>query len=268
MRADASQPTGQATLSSVAILPARLGSTRLPRKMLLRETGQYLFEHAARNVLESGAVDRVVVATDSEEVLSAAEEVGLEARMTSAEHRSGTDRVHECWRALEDEGAGPFDVVLNVQADEPDVAGADLSRLVGAFAAPAVELATLCVPLTSGEAPLASAVKVVRAADGDALYFSRAAIPDTRHARAGANSPDLRHIGVYAFRPSALARFVALPEGSLEASENLEQLRWLEHGGRIRVLDAVHAPSGVDTREDYDAFAARTRHSTSPSANS
>ncbi|MCB9915860.1 MAG: 3-deoxy-manno-octulosonate cytidylyltransferase [Planctomycetes bacterium] len=252
----------------MAILPARLGSTRLPRKMLLRETGAYLFEHSARNVLTGGAVERVVVATDSEEILDAARAVGLEALMTDAAHQSGTDRVHEAWRALAAAGEGPFDVVLNVQADEPDVAAADLARLVDAFHEDAVELATLCTPLAPAEAARPSAVKVVRAANGDALYFSRAAIPDASHARAGAAPTWLRHVGVYAFRPDALARFVALPPSPLERAENLEQLRWLEAGGRLRVLDAAHAPTGIDTAADYEAFVTRTAHrSPHPSAN-
>lgn len=253
------QPGSPGTPSAVAILPARLGSTRLPRKMLLRETGSYLFEHTARNVLAGGAVQRVVIATDCAEIMDAAAEVGLEARMTDASHRSGTDRVYETWQQLEREGEGPYDVVLNVQGDEPDVAAADLSLLVAAFQDEEVQLATLCIPIDEDdEVQRTSAVKVVRATSGDALYFSRAAIPNTSHARDGATGTWLRHIGVYAFRPAALARFCSLPEGQLERLENLEQLRWLEAGGHLRVLEASHPPSGVDTAEDYSAFVART----------
>jgi len=263
MSSTAPQPTGSPrTLRAVAILPARLGSTRLPRKMLLRETGSYLFEHSARNVLAGGAASRVILATDSEEILAAAEAAGLEARMTSASHCSGTDRVFEAWQQLEDEGEAEFDVILNVQADEPDVAASDLAALVAAFEDPAVEFATLCVPLDEQTAQRPSSVKVVRAASGDALYFSRASVPDSSHAREGARGGHLRHIGVYAFRPTALARFCELAEGELERLENLEQLRWLEAGGRLRVLDADHSPSGIDTPEDYQAFVARTARTT------
>jgi 3-deoxy-manno-octulosonate cytidylyltransferase (CMP-KDO synthetase) len=263
MSSPAPQPTGSPrTLRAVAILPARLGSTRLPRKMLLRETGSYLFEHAARNVLGAGAVSRVLLATDSEEILSAAHAAGLEACMTSERHRSGTDRVHEAWQQLEAAGDAQFDVILNVQADEPDVAASDLASLVAAFEDPEVELATLCVPLDEETALRPSVVKVVRAASGDALYFTRACVPDSSHSREGATGGHLRHIGVYAFRPQSLTRFCGLSEGALERLENLEQLRWLEAGGRLRVLDADHSPSGIDTPEDYRAFVERTARTT------
>lgn len=247
------------SLRAVAIVPARLGSTRLPRKMLLRETGRYLFEHTVRNLEQGGAVARVVLATDSEEILEAAREVGVEARMTDASHRSGTDRVREAHDALASEGER-YEVVVNVQGDEPDVAAGDLERLVAAFEDPEVEVATLWTPLAPEEASAPSAVKVVLDARGDALYFSRAAVPDASHRRDGADGPPApyrRHVGVYAFRPSALARFCALPEGELERLESLEQLRWLEAGGRLRVLRADHAPRGIDTNEDYRAFVAR-----------
>lgn len=246
-----------AALRAVAIVPARLGSTRLPRKMMLRETGRYLFEHTVRNLEAGGAAARVVLATDSEEILAAAGEVGIEALMTDPAHRSGTDRVHEAHARLAAAGER-CDVVLNVQGDEPDVSAADLRRLVAAFEDPAVELATLWTPLAPEEAEARSAVKVVLDARGDALYFSRATIPDASHRRPEAPpAPLRRHVGVYAFRPAALERFCRLPEGELERVENLEQLRWLEAGGRLRVLPADHAPRGIDTIEDYRAFVAR-----------
>lgn len=257
-----SSATGQhegvagATSDAIAIVPARLGSTRLPRKMLLRDTGHYLFEHTVRNLEEGGAVSRVVLATDSEEIVAAAQEVGVEALLTDASHRSGTDRVNEAHDRLAEQGERPR-VVVNVQGDEPDVAASDLRRLVEAFDDPEVEVATLWTPLEEERATSSSAVKVVLDGAGDALYFSRAPIPDTSHRREGAPAPLRRHVGVYAFRPEALARFCNLPEGELERSESLEQLRWLEAGGRLRVLRADHAPSGIDTPEDYRAFVAR-----------
>lgn len=253
----------QLPLSAVAIIPARLGSTRLSRKMLLRETGQYLFEHTVRNLLAGGAVERVVLATDSDEIASAASEVGLEALMTSPAHKSGTDRVNEAYRALLAAGSKAYDVIVNVQGDEPDVDAGDLSRLIGAFSDPDVELATLWSAFADpAEALDESAVKVVLDRRGDALYFSRAALPNGSHRRSGTAesagaSEFKRHVGVYAFRPGALERFCALPEGELERIENLEQLRWLEAGERLRVLPARHRPLGIDTAEDYDAFVSR-----------
>lgn len=251
-------PDRRAPLRALAVLPARLGSTRLARKVLLDETGLPLFVHSARNVARCGRIERVVVATDAEEVRAAAARADVEVAMTSADHASGTDRVNEVVGAI---GAG-FDVVVNVQADEPEVDPDDLARLVRAFEADEVEAATLCVPIeTDEELHATSVVKVVRDAAGDALYFSRAPVPSRAHARAAAPAGPrgLRHLGVYAFRPAALAAFCALPVGALEATENLEQLRWLEAGRRMRVLDAAHAPRGIDTRADYDAFVARVR---------
>lgn len=248
------------TLGAVAIIPARLGSTRLPRKMLLRETGQYLFEHTVRSLEAGGAVARVVLATDSQEIVDAAAEVGIEARMTDPEHKSGTDRVHEAYEQLVAETGATYDVVVNVQGDEPDVAAGDLKRLVAAFTDPEVELASLWTELAPEGAAAESAVKVVLDARGDALYFSRSPIPNAAHRRDGASGPAVpyrRHVGVYAFRPDALARFCSLPEGELEQLESLEQLRWLEAGRRLRLLRAEHAPSGIDTPEDYRAFVAR-----------
>ena len=247
---------------AVAVVPARLASTRLPRKMLLRETGRWLFEHTARMVVSSGAFARVVVATDDPEIESAAREAGLESIATKPEHRSGTERVAEAWAKLAQSGE-TADVVVNVQGDEPELDPADLARVVGAFADEGVAIATLAAPLSSDEEwKSPSVVKVVSEASGTALYFSRAPIPGRGHGAPPMRAADLparRHIGVYAFRPRALARCAALPPSRLEQAESLEQLRWLEAGERIRVVAATRAPAGIDTREDYAAFVARQR---------
>jgi 3-deoxy-manno-octulosonate cytidylyltransferase (CMP-KDO synthetase) len=253
--------SGSADRRALAVVPARLGSTRLPRKMLLRDSGRYLFEHTVLGVRRARALARVVLATDSEEILAAARAVGVEALLTSSAHQSGTDRVHEAFEQLEAAGAGPFDVVLNVQGDEPEVDGAILDPLVAAFADPAVELATLCTPLTD---PVAaqdpSVVKVVLDRAGDALYFSRSLLPGSAPQGGSApRGPWLRHLGVYAFRPAALRAFCALPRGALELRESLEQLRWLEAGRRLRVLETAEGPTGIDTPEHYRSFVERTR---------
>jgi len=264
-------------IRAVAIVPARLASRRLPRKMLLDDTGRALFEHTARNVASCPAVERVVVATDADEVVRRAALGDVEAVLTRPDHASGTDRVFEALGALDQ----TYDVVLNVQGDEPELDTGDLTRLVQAFAAPEVEIATLAGPLHSElEADAPQVVKVVLDASGDALYFSRSQIPHRptdsgggggdpvrSYAREGAPAwlgLVRRHIGVYAFRPAALAEFCGLPPGPLELTENLEQLRWLEAGRRIRVLETSHVPLGIDTREDYDAFVARCRREGSP----
>jgi 3-deoxy-manno-octulosonate cytidylyltransferase (CMP-KDO synthetase) len=247
---------------AIAILPARLASTRLERKMLLRETGRCLFLHTADAAAASGAFARVVVATDSAEIADAAREAGTEFRMTRADHRSGTDRVAEAWNALRAEGE-QADVVVNVQGDEPESAPSDLARVVACFREPGTEIATLAAPFSAEEEwRNPSVVKVVCDGRGLALYFSRAPIPGRGHGTpplAPADLPARRHIGVYAFTPAALARCTALPPGTLELAESLEQLRWLEAGERIRVAAASRAPAGIDTREDYDGFVARHR---------
>jgi 3-deoxy-manno-octulosonate cytidylyltransferase (CMP-KDO synthetase) len=249
----------ESRIRAVAILPARLDSTRLARKMLLDETGTPLIVHTAQNVARARRIERVVIATDSPEILALAARAQIDATITRADHKSGTDRVFEAYRGLGE----AFGVVLNVQGDEPELDPADLDRLVEAFSAAEVEIATLCGKIESAEELASSSVvKLVRDARGDALYFSRAPIPSRAHPRESAASlVDVarRHVGVYAFRPEALERFCALGEGALEAHENLEQLRWLEAGGKIRALDASRVPLGIDTREDYDAFVARTR---------
>lgn len=264
--AESHADSGNLGLTAAAVIPARIGSTRLPRKMLLAETGTPLFVHTARAVAACPRLARVVVATDSPEVLAAATAHGVEVRMTRSDHQSGTDRVHECVEQLRAEDGASFDVILNVQGDEPDVAPEDLAALVDAFADESVELATLSAPIeTETERSAPSVVKLVLAANGDALYFSRAPIPDSSHARSDSGQPlARRHIGVYAFRPDALARFCALPHGVLERAENLEQLRWLEAGGRLRVIPASRRPRGIDTAEEYADFVRRTASSSEP----
>ena len=239
------------------MVPARLASTRLPEKMLLAETGSCLFVHTVRNAARSGAFEEVLVAADSDEVVAAAEAAGLACVSTDPKCPSGTDRVYE---ALSMTG-GEWDVVVGVQGDEPELDPRDLERLVACFSEEEVEVATLAAPLSDEAARDAtSVVKVVLDLNSDALYFSRAPLPDRSHSREDADtSLGLRHVGVYAWRPRALARFRSMQPTPAERAENLEQLRWLENGGRMRVLVIDRAPHGIDTPEDYAAFVARQR---------
>lgn len=246
-----------APVRAAALVPARLASSRLPEKLLLEETGRPLLVHTLENAARSGVFAHVAAACDDERLASAVRAAGFEAVPTRVDHPSGSDRIREAWSTLEARGV-QADVLVGLQGDEPELAHEDMRALLAAFADPAVDAATLCCRIEDeAEAQAASVVKVVRAANGDALYFSRAAVPADGHgARPAAR---LRHVGVYAWRPAALARFVALPRGLLERAENLEQLRWLEHGGRMRVVEAARGPRGVDLREDYDAFVRRWR---------
>lgn len=235
-----------------AILPARLGSTRLPKKPLLAETGMFLIQHVYERVASARRIDRVIVATDSEEIVAAVRSFGGEVRMTDPNHPSGTDRVAEVARDLDSE------FVINVQGDEPEIDPLDLETVARALTEEGAALATLGIPFTNLEHYRnPNAVKVVVDASGHALYFSRSPIPwcaeDARHPPSGA----WKHIGVYGFERAMLARFADLPPCDLERTERLEQLRALHHGIRIRVSKARTEPIGIDTPEDYRRFVER-----------
>jgi 3-deoxy-manno-octulosonate cytidylyltransferase (CMP-KDO synthetase) len=240
-------------VKAVAVIPSRLGSTRLPEKALLHETGKFLFQHVWERVRQAHRVGRVIVATDHARIIDAARSFGAEAVLTSPSHLSGTDRVAEVARTLPD--AGQNLLVVNVQGDEPEIDPADLDLLVDALDSDReCSIATLATPFTS-DAALAgtSAVKVVVDAVGRALYFSRSVIPNG--AVAGATPPQaLKHRGVYAFRRAKLLELAALPPAPLEQIERLEQLRWLHHGERIRVAITPRDGIGIDTPEDYRRF--------------
>ena len=227
--------------------------------MLLCETGRYLFEHTVRNAEKAACLERVLLATDSVEILRAAEEVGVEAVLTSDAHRSGTDRIREAFDGLENRD--DYDVVCNIQGDEPELSAASIETLVGCFRDPSVEMATLASPLSeASEGADSSVVKVVLDRAGNALYFSRAPIPAAKEPAASDGTPGhahLRHLGIYAFQPGALRRFCDLPRGVLEERECLEQLRWLEAGFRIRVAEVPGEPVGIDTDLDYRLFVER-----------
>jgi 3-deoxy-manno-octulosonate cytidylyltransferase (CMP-KDO synthetase) len=246
---------------AVVIVPARLGSTRMPRKMLRRDSGRYLFQHTIENLRGNPRAEGVFLATDSEEIEAAARAVGIEVLRTSPEHPSGTDRVFEAFRLLENRGIGPIDVVVNVQGDEPEFQESHLTALIDACADPGVEMSTLAGPIrTARELFDPNVVKVVFDTRGDALYFSRAPIPWPGESKAGGGSEigpsreSWRHVGAYAFRPSALARFCSLPVSRLEESERLEQLRWLEAGGALRVRCIERVPQDINTEEQYALF--------------
>lgn len=242
----------------VAIIPARLGSTRLPGKVLLRETGKPLIQHVFEAVCRSGALSRVVVATDSQDVLAACRGFGAEGVLTSAEHPNGTSRLAEAAQTL---GLGEKDVIVNVQGDEPEVEPETIDAAVGALVSgePQAKIGTVAVPFQAHERPEdPNCVKVVLAASGAALYFTRACVPFNRDSRPDGALP-LRHVGLYAYRHGFLKQYVALAPTPLEQTEQLEQLRALEHGYAIRVAVCPQARIGIDTPEQYAAFVARVR---------
>ena len=239
----------------ICVIPARYGSKRFPGKPLASETGKPLIQHVCEAAAGAARVDAVLVATDDERIRRAVEAFGGRVVMTRPEHSCGTSRVAEAARAFPD-----AEIVINLQGDEPDLDPGLLDALVTAMEAdPAIEAATVAGPLAPDEAADPNAVKVVRSAAGDALYFSRAPIPLARDGEAARRAPLLRHFGIYAYRAAALQAYAAMPPTPLERTERLEQLRWLEHGRGMRVLVTDQRPCGIDTPESYAAFVARYR---------
>ena len=228
-------------MKSIAIIPARLASTRLPRKMLREIAGQPLIGWVYEAVRSSPLLADVIVATDSEEILEACNRHGWKAQMTSAAHRNGTERVHELSNSI------AADVYVNVQGDEPLVRPEQIATLLDVMKDPAAQAGTLKTPCPPEDIANTNAVKVVTAPGGRALYFSRSAIPFDRDRT---RPLVFKHLGLYAYRKPALDLFVSLPESALEKAERLEQLRFLENGIEIYVGETPYDSVGVDTEED------------------
>ena len=245
----------------LGVIPARLGSTRLPRKPLHLLAGRPLLEWVWTRVSATGLFERVVIATDSEEVAEVSRGFGAAVELTLESHPSGTDRVAEV------AGREPFTehpLIVNIQGDEPFVRADHLAAALAMVADSGWDVGTVASPIQSVEEwRNPSAVKVVRARDGGALLFSRAAIPFVRDAEPTAaelaGGAFLRHIGIYAYRRDALMRWVSLPEGELERFARLEQLRPLAAGVRIGVAVVEPAEAGVDTLEDAERADRRLR---------
>lgn len=232
-----------------AIIPARYESSRFPGKPLADILGVPMCVRVHRRAAMCARFTKVVIATDDARIMDAAAKWNAPAVMTAASHQSGTDRVLEAARIL---GAPDDAVVVNVQGDEPALDPAMLDELLAPFAGPEgalVQAATLATPMTRAEAECPDRVKVVLDARGRALYFSRACIPFRRDDGADAAGP-LLHLGLYAFRMATLVRFAALPQGLLERTEKLEQLRLLENGIPIAVAVTRRKCHGVDRPED------------------
>jgi 3-deoxy-manno-octulosonate cytidylyltransferase (CMP-KDO synthetase) len=226
----------------VGVIPARLQSTRLTRKVLRPIAGRPMVEWVWRAAAGSGQMDPVIVATDSEEVATVCRERSIPVVLTSPECPSGSDRVREVARQID------ADIYVNIQGDEPTLTADFFPPLLAPFAQPGVDVTTLAVPCPAEEINNPNAVKVVTALDGRALYFSRATIPFDRDGVGFAGYK--KHLGIYAYRKAALEKFAALPPGKLERLERLEQLRLLENGLTLYVADAPRDTIGVDTEED------------------
>lgn len=229
----------------VAVIPARFSSTRFPGKALATIAGKPMVQHVFERARGAQRVSRVLVATDDERILQAVVGFGGEAVMTRADHRSGTERVAEVAAHVEAE------VYMNVQGDEPLIDPAAIDALVAAMEEESVNVATLCTPITEpAEIVDPNVVKVVEDFEGNALYFSRAPVPWVRDEKQAVGMQHRKHLGLYAYRRAALLEFPTLPPGELEKLEQLEQLRLLENGYKIRVVETEYNSIGVDVPAD------------------
>jgi len=228
-------------MKAIGVIPARLASTRLPRKMLREIAGRSLVGIVYEAVRSSPLLAEAIVATDSDEIMETCRKNGWDCRMTSSTHRSGTERVHEISNSVS------ADIYINVQGDEPLVRPEQIATLLHVMQNAEAQVGTLMTPAAEPDIDNPNAVKVVTDLSGRALYFSRATIPFDRDS---GNPLYFKHLGIYAYRKAGLDRFVQLPESPLEKSERLEQLRFLQNGIPIYVGETPHDSIGVDTEDD------------------
>jgi 3-deoxy-manno-octulosonate cytidylyltransferase (CMP-KDO synthetase) len=230
----------------VVVIPARYGSTRLPGKPLVSIAGKPMIQRVFERAKLAQCVNQVIVATDDERIVKAVEAIGGEARMTRSDHRTGTERVAEV--AAHVEG----DVFVNVQGDEPllDPAAVD-AAVTSLLEDPPASIATVATPIkTPADIMDPNVVKTVLDFEGNAIYFSRAPIPWVRDTGSKVLARHLKHLGLYVFDRESLLEYPTLPPGELERIEQLEQLRWLENGWKIRVAEVEHDAVSVDVPED------------------
>jgi len=234
----------------LAVIPARFGSTRLPGKPLLKIGSQTILERVWRQVSRARSVHRVAIATDDQRICDAAREFGAEVFMTSSEHPSGTDRVAEVAAKLD---AADASIVVNVQGDEPFLDPEAIELAVKPMSGKGVCMSTLKTPFRDpAEAADPNVVKVVCDLQGNALYFSRLPIPLVRDRAEAGGFTWFKHLGLYVYERGFLLGYPSLPRGPLEAAEKLEQLRALENGYQIRVVETASDSVGIDTHEDLE----------------
>lgn len=232
-------------MKKLAIIPARYESSRFPGKPLVDLMGKSMIQHVFERVSKASIFDKVIVATDDERIAKHVESFGGNVMITANHHRSGTERCGEVVKANSD-----FEVVVNIQGDEPLVDPQQLTQLVEAFKDSSVKIATLGTSrIEEGELNDENRVKVVTNHMGDALYFSRSKIPFERHEN---GYPYLRHIGLYGFRSETLNELISSPATKLEEVESLEQLRWLYYGHSIRVVETNIETPNIDVPEDVE----------------
>jgi 3-deoxy-manno-octulosonate cytidylyltransferase (CMP-KDO synthetase) len=230
----------------IVVIPSRFGSTRLPGKPLVTLCGKPMVQHVYERAKRAQTVHRVIVATDDQRIIDAVKGFGGEARMTRADHRTGTERSAEV--AAHEAG----DVFVNVQGDEPLIDPVAIDTAVAALLEePAAQIATVATPIRhAGDIMDPNVVKTVLDFDSNGLYFSRAPIPWVRDRQQKIHVNYWKHLGLYVFQRDALLEYPTLPQGELEKIEQLEQLRWLENGWKIRVAEVEHDAISVDVPED------------------
>ncbi|MDR9442374.1 MAG: 3-deoxy-manno-octulosonate cytidylyltransferase [Schleiferiaceae bacterium] len=241
-------------VGTLGIIPARYASSRLPGKPLADILGKPMIQHTYERARPQ--TDALLVATDDARIARAVEAFGGRALYTRPDHPSGSHRCQEAYQQWVAQG-GSAEVIINIQGDEPLLPSGDVARLARLFKDPHVKLGTLAQPIsTVAELENRSGCFLTVDQQNDALYFSRALIPQLRDVPRSQwlqHHPFYRHIGMYGYRPEALAQLAQLPPTPLEKAEKLEQLRWLEHGGRIRVAFTAEESRSVDTPEDLEA---------------
>jgi len=243
----------------LACIPARLASTRFANKVLAKDTGKFLIQHTYERACLARSVEKVIIAADDEKVVDAAKSFGAECILTSVEHKSGTDRIAEAVAHID------VDIVVNLQADEPEIDPENIDYLAQLLIDnPDYPMATLAAEFKNSEQTAdPNIVKVITDCNNRAIYFSRSVIPyDREKSGIGNLKQYLRHIGIYAYRKEFLLNITALPQTPLERIEKLEQLRAIENGFAILVGKAKHTCDGIDTPEQYEAFVKRYKKAT------
>ncbi len=241
-------------MNILAVIPARYGSTRFAGKVLAKDTGKFLIQHTYEQACLAKLPQKVIIAADDEKVVAAAYTFGAECRLTSPDHASGTDRIAEVAQELD------VDIVINLQADEPEIEPDNIDLLAKLLIDnPDYPMATLAAPFENKkQISDPNIVKVIMDCNDSAIYFSRCPIPyDREKAGIGNVNQYLRHIGIYAYRKDFLLKITTLPQTPLEKTEKLEQLRAIENGYKILVGKVTHTCDGIDTPEQYAEFVKR-----------
>ena len=241
-------------MKALILIPARYASTRFPGKPLAEIAGKPMIQHVVEKAV--AVSEHAFVATDNQRIYDRVIEFGGQAVLTSTTHRSGTDRCFEAFQKVTAENKEQYDVIVNIQGDEPFIQPDQVRSLIACFEDPQIQIATLAKAFEhTNDIFDPNKVKVVCSAKQTALYFSRSAIPFCRGIEQDKwieETPFYKHIGMYAYRPEVLKEITSLPQGRLEKTESLEQLRWLENGYTIAVRFTEHESIGIDTPEDLE----------------